>query len=55
MDGILGGDMKTITAGVNWYWRSNFKFMLNYVAVKQEKGVLKDDPNVVEARLQFYW
>jgi phosphate-selective porin OprO/OprP len=50
-----GAVMDSWTAGVNWYWRSNFKFMLNYVAVKQEKGVLKDDPNVVEARLQFYW
>ncbi|MGX5732103.1 OprO/OprP family phosphate-selective porin [Pseudoxanthomonas beigongshangi] len=52
---VVGGEMDSWTAGVNWYWRSNFKFMLNYVAVKQEKGVLKDDPNVVEARLQFYW
>jgi phosphate-selective porin OprO and OprP len=52
---VIGGEMDSWTAGVNWYWRSNFKFMLNYVAVKQEKGVLKDDPNVVEARLQFYW
>lgn len=52
---VVGGDMKSWTAGVNWYWRSNFKFMLNYVAVKQEKGVLKDDPNVTEVRAQFYW
>jgi len=40
---------------VNWYWRSNFKFMLNYVKVDQEKGPLEDNPDVVEARLQFYW
>lgn len=52
---VVGGDMKSWTAGVNWYWRSNFKFMLNYVAVKQEKGALKDDPNVTEVRAQFYW
>jgi phosphate-selective porin OprO/OprP len=52
---VVGGEMDSWTAGVNWYWRSNFKFMLNYVAVKQEKGVLNDDPNVIEARAQFYW
>ena len=52
---VVGGEMDSWTAGVNWYWHSNFKFMLNYVAVKQEKGVLNDDPNVIEARAQFYW
>ncbi|MGH8063284.1 MAG: OprO/OprP family phosphate-selective porin [Pseudoxanthomonas sp.] len=52
---VVGGEMDSVTAGVNWYWRSNFKFMLNYVAVKQEKGVLEDNPNVIEARAQFYW
>jgi phosphate-selective porin OprO/OprP len=52
---VVGGEMDSITAGVNWYWRSNFKFMLDYVMVNQEKGVLEDNPNAVEARLQFYW
>src|SRR3546814_7697066 len=28
---VEGGKMNTWTAGVNWYWRSNFKFALNYV------------------------
>lgn len=52
---VVGGEMDSITAGVNWYWRSNFKFMLNYVKVEQEKGVLEDNPDVIEARMQFYW
>ena len=26
--------MDSVTVGVNWYWRSNFKFMLNYVMVR---------------------
>ena len=52
---VVGGEMDSVTAGVNWYWRSNFKFMLNYVMVNQEKGVLEDNPNALEARLQFYW
>jgi phosphate-selective porin OprO/OprP len=55
-DGIVvGGEMDSVTAGVNWYWRSNFKFMVDYVMVNQEKGVLEDNPNVLEARMQFYW
>jgi len=52
---VVGGEMDSVTAGVNWYWRSNFKFMLNYVMVDQEKGLLEDNPNILEARLQFYW
>jgi len=52
---VVGGEMDSVTAGVNWYWRSNFKFMLDYVMVNQEKGVLEDNPNAIEARLQFYW
>ncbi len=52
---VVGGEMDSITAGVNWYWRSNFKFMLDYVMVDQEKGALGDNPNVIEARMQFYW
>jgi phosphate-selective porin OprO and OprP len=52
---VVGGEMDSITAGVNWYWRSNFKFMVDYVMVNQEKGVLEDNPNAIEARLQFYW
>src|SRR3546814_18690252 len=30
---VEGGKMNTWTAGVNWYWRSNFKFALNYVKI----------------------
>ena len=52
---VLGGRMNALTAGVNWYWRSNFKFMLNYVKVTSEKAGLNDDPNIVEARVQFHF
>lgn len=52
---ILGGQMDAWTAGVNWYWRSNFKFMLNHVMVDSEKNGFQDNPNITEARLQFYF
>ena len=61
VDGVLGGEMDSITACVNWYWRSNFKFALNYVKVQSTKysstarTFVDDDPNIVEARVQFYW
>lgn len=63
VSGVLGGKMDSWTVGVNWYWRSNFKFMLNYVMVEQEKynnavgfrRVVDDNPNILEARVQFYW
>jgi len=52
---VEGGRMDTWTAGVNWYWRSNFKFMLNYVKVDSERQGLEDNPDIVEARAQFHW
>ena len=52
---VEGGKMNTWTAGVNWYWRSNFKFALNYVRVDSERQDVSDDPGIVEARAQFYW
>lgn len=76
LTGVLGGEMDTLTLGVNWYWRSNFKFALNYVKVDSSRyigrssatysedpannnrtfnRVVDDSPNIVEARVQFYW
>ena len=61
VNGVLGGKEHNITLGVNWYWHSNFKFMLNYVNVHSDKyntttlTTLKDDPNIIEARAQFYF
>ena len=59
--GVLGGKEHNITVGVNWYWHSNFKFMLNYVNVNSDKyntvthTTPSDNPNIVEARAQFYF
>ncbi len=61
VDGVLGGEMDAITAGINWYWRSNFKVMMNYVKVNSTRysssarRFIDDNPNIIEARLQFYW
>lgn len=52
---VVGGRMHSWTAGLNWYWRSNFRVSLNYVAVEQDKGGIEDDPDIAEARLQIHW
>ena len=39
--GVMGGKESNWTLGVNWYWRSNFKFALNYVKVSSEKYTTK--------------
>ena len=55
-DGIVqGGQMDTWTVGVNYYWRSNFKFMVDYVTVDSERRGVDDSPNIIEARAQFFW
>jgi phosphate-selective porin OprO/OprP len=61
VNGVLGGKEHNITAGVNWYWHSNFKFSLNYVKVMSDKystafhKTISDNPNIFEARAQFYF
>ena len=52
---VQGGKISTWTAGANWYLRSNFKLMLNYVKVDSERQGIDDNPGIVEARAQFYW
>jgi len=58
---ILGGTEDNVTFGANWYLRSNFKLMFNYVKVNSSrynttlKHDVDDNPNIVEARAQFYW
>ena len=58
---VRGGEEGNWTLGVNYYWRSNFKFMVNYVAVDSSRfsssagRVVDDNPNILEFRAQFYW
>lgn len=52
---VEGGQMDALTAGVNWYWRKNFKFAVNYVQVDSERLGVSDNPDILEARAQFYW
>jgi phosphate-selective porin OprO and OprP len=60
-DIVFGGEEQNLTLGVNWYWRANFKFMANYVKVESDKfnrtlgRDVSDNPNIIEARAQFYW
>lgn len=60
-DPVFGGDEQNLTVGLNWYWRANFKAQLNYVMVQSEKfsrtlrTEVEDNPNILEARAQFYW
>lgn len=52
---VQGGNMDVWTAGVNYYWRSNFKFAVDYAKATSDRAGVSDDPNIVEARAQFYW
>lgn len=52
---VLGGAQDNLTVGVNWYWRSNFKFMANYNMTKSSsiRAGIDNDPNIVELRAQI--
>lgn len=61
VDGVLGGKMDVWTVGANWYWRSNFKFAVNYLKVDSSRysasarRTISDKPSIIEARAQFFW
>ena len=52
---VLAGEQNNMTVGVNWYWRSNFKFMANYNMTRSSniRTGIDNDPNVVELRAQI--
>lgn len=52
---VAGGGIDTWTLGANWYLRSNFKLMLDYVRVDSERAGIADDPGIVALRAQFHW
>lgn len=52
-DVVRGGEQNALTAGVNWYWRVNFKFSANYVMVDSERRGIEDNPNILELRAQL--
>jgi phosphate-selective porin OprO/OprP len=55
-DGIVqGGTEDNWTVGVNWYWRSNYKFSANYVFVEADRQGLDESPSIFQLRAQFYW
>lgn len=49
---ILGGEMKNVTLGVNWYARSGVRFMFNYIDVASEVAGVVDDPSILQFRTQ---
>jgi phosphate-selective porin OprO and OprP len=51
--GVAGGKEENLTLGVNWYYRLNFKLSANYNMVRSERGLFRNDPNVVELRAQI--
>lgn len=51
--GIAGGEMKNLGLGVNWYPRSNVRFMLNFINVDSELAGVDNDPSIIQVRAQI--
>lgn len=47
-----GGRMENITLGLNWYPRSNIRFMFNYIDVSSTRAGVDDDPSIFQLRTQ---
>ena len=53
---LAGGEMKTVTVGLNWYANKNVRFMVNYDKAISANGLLIDNMkklNTVMARAQI--
>ena len=51
---VAGGEMDTITAGINWHLNPNTREMLNYIYADVEPGAGADfDAHIVQGRLQI--
>lgn len=49
---IRGGTQDNITLGINYYPRSNVRFMANYIMTDSERDGASDDPNILLLRTQ---
>ncbi len=60
-DDKYGGDLSTITLGINWYLENNLKFVFNYVNFDADnykddpKNVKSQDGNIFMASIAFYF
>ena len=55
-DGALAGGRQTnLTLGVNWYLRSNLRFMANLIRVDSTRAGVDDDPRILLLRGQFHF
>lgn len=52
---VLGGEMDTVTVGLNWYVNYNLRFMLNLIKADAENGEEKDEPKIAQFRTSIYW
>ncbi len=58
---VEGGNLTSMTLGLNWYMENNLRAMLNYVHYEADdyedssKYVISQDGNVIEGRLAFYF
>jgi phosphate-selective porin OprO and OprP len=60
LGGILGGDERIVTLGVNWYLNRNIKLQVNDMIVKVKRGSsvanlnsMSQDLNILGVRLAF--
>jgi len=51
--GIEGGELEDISAGLNWYFNANARFMLNYVYAQVDRSTWDGDAHAFMSRLQI--
>jgi phosphate-selective porin OprO/OprP len=52
-ENIDGGDLTTLTAGINWYLNPRFKLQFNYINVMHDTGPMDADSHLFVTRAQI--
>ena len=53
--GIMGGKIKDVTLGLNWYMNANMRIMLNYIRSDVDSPSVDDAADIFAMRFQVDW
>lgn len=54
-EGVVGGEVDSITLALNWYLNANVRVGLNYVNADADDGPIEGDVDVIQTRFQVTW
>ena len=54
-EGVMGGEVDSISLALNWYLNANVRVGLNYINADADDGPIEGDVDVIQTRFQVTW